>query len=142
MSGDQCFTTTKERNGERTANIEGDRHKPRSDGDCGDNDLSLPDGNAVDPGPSSDSRHGRRTRGIRWHSHAEDNKRGGENESRIREKLGQRTCQRPTKDDLVVFGLQREQNVRIQTSTIPADGGTGSVGAPISTECPSTHFTI
>jgi len=52
------------RNGGRTANIEGDSHKPRSDGDYGDNDLSLPDGNAADPVPSSDSRPGSRTRGT------------------------------------------------------------------------------
>jgi hypothetical protein len=39
----------------RTANIERNSHKPRRDGDCGDNDLSLPDGNAADPVPSSDS---------------------------------------------------------------------------------------
>jgi hypothetical protein len=41
-------------NGERTANIEGDGHKPRRDSEYGDNDSSLPDGNAAAPGPSLD----------------------------------------------------------------------------------------
>ena len=41
-------------NGERTVNIKGDSHKPRRDSDYGDNDSSLPDGNAAAPGPSSD----------------------------------------------------------------------------------------
>jgi len=45
-------------NGERTANIKGDSHKPRRDSDYGDNDTSLPDGNAAAPGLSSDLKAG------------------------------------------------------------------------------------
>ena len=66
-------------------NVEGDSHKPCRDSDYGDNDSSLPDGNAAAPGPSSDLEG--RKQPQTWDSHAEDNKRGGENESKIRKKL-------------------------------------------------------
>ena len=115
-------------NGGRTANIEGNSHEPRSDGDRGDNDSSLPDGNAADAVAitASDSRPGSRTRGTHMRrtisAEAKMKARYAKNWSRERVS-GQPKMTLPS----------GSKNARIQTSTIPANGGAGSVGVPVST---------
>jgi hypothetical protein len=71
-------------NRKRTADIDGDYGKPSRDGNCTDDEIPLPDGDALSRGPNKLLT---RKTNIHADSHAEDNKGGSESESEICEKL-------------------------------------------------------
>jgi len=71
-------------NRKRTADIEGDIDEPSTDGNRSDNEIFLPDGNAVSRGNSNKTPD---IEDIHVDSHAENDKCGSKNESEIGEKL-------------------------------------------------------
>jgi hypothetical protein len=75
-------------NGKRTANIENDVYKPSRNGNCNDDNIPLPDGNAVSGGKSYKPFV---LEDIHMDSHAENDKGRGKNESEIGKELEQRT---------------------------------------------------